>query len=63
MDPDYVYQLFYEPDENIFTDEGGYVIFNPYRYITPNDLMLFKKKKEYTMLFTPEGYPVELFYM
>ena len=38
--------LYYYPDENYFTDEDGYVVYDIFSYITPNELMWFLHGKE-----------------
>jgi hypothetical protein len=37
-------RLFYDKEDNVMRDEGGYVIFNLFYIITPQILSLFKKK-------------------
>ena len=56
--------LFYVPEWNVFMDEGGFIVWSIFEYITPNDLLLFKRNKEY-MLVPHNSIPgvlVELFY-
>lgn len=35
------YTLFYDPEQNVFRDDFGAVIFNIHNYVTPNELMMF----------------------
>lgn len=45
-----VFQIYYYVDENIFTDEDGFIIYNIWNYITANDLFLFRAHKEYMLV-------------
>lgn len=45
-----IISLYYLPDENKFTDEDGYVIFDIYRIITPNDVFLFRELQDYLIV-------------
>lgn len=42
--------LYYDSINNVFVDENGYMVWNLFEIITPNDLFLFKKTKEYTIV-------------
>lgn len=37
--------LYYDEHNNILIDEDGFIVFDIYEYITPNELALFKKSK------------------
>jgi hypothetical protein len=37
--------LLYDPDYNYFTDKYGWIQYDIYRILTPNQIMLFKKKR------------------
>ena len=56
--------LFYVKEWNVFMDEGGFIVWNIFEIITPNDLFLFKKYKEYMLIphCTAPGVLVELFW-
>ncbi len=56
--------LFYDKENNVFTDEDGYIIWYIFDFITPNDLYMFKKNRQY-MLVSCQSMPgtlCELFY-
>ncbi len=56
--------LFYDEERNVFYDEDGFIIWSIFEIISPNDLLLFKKNKEY-MLVHHQTMPevlVELYY-
>lgn len=38
--------LYYYPEENYFTDEDGFVIYDIFQYISPWELALFKEYRE-----------------
>lgn len=38
--------LFYNKEKNLFEDEGGFIVWDIFNWITPNDLYLFKHYKE-----------------
>jgi hypothetical protein len=38
-----VFSFFYYPDQNVFKDYDGYIIWDLFNYITPNDLYLFRR--------------------
>ena len=52
--------LFYDKKTNLFFDEGGYAIFSIFGIITPNQLYLFKQKKQYMTVHGVHGDLVEL---
>lgn len=37
-------------DDNYISDEYGRVVYNPYKYVSPNDLFLFKTKRQLRMI-------------
>ena len=39
--------LFYVTDWNIFIDDVGIPVVSIFKFITPNDLFLFKRNKQY----------------
>lgn len=56
--------LFYDADRNVFIDEDGFIIWSIFEIISPNDLYLFKRNREY-MLVPHRSIPtllVELYY-
>jgi hypothetical protein len=52
--------LFYDQVGNVMIDPDGYIVTNIYDIITPNDLFLFKSKKEDLMVRGKSGGYVEL---
>jgi len=54
--------LYYDVAENYIYDEKGCIVFNIFSIITPNDLFIFKYKKETMMFDTLSGGAVELQY-
>lgn len=54
--------LFYYEEDNYFVDEGGYIIYNIFSYISPSQLLLFKKHRTYMCVATPKGDVIELFH-
>jgi hypothetical protein len=40
-----VVSFYYLKDDNMFIDEDGKVVYDIYKYVTPNDLFLFKLRK------------------
>lgn len=42
--------LFYDAERNCFVDEDGFVIWSIFEIISPNDLYLFKEKREYFLI-------------
>lgn len=64
----YVYEdvcgVFYDIDNNWFVDEDGFVIYNIFELVSPNDVYLFKDKKDYMLVpcvYDPT-YGVEIFF-
>lgn len=64
LECEYTVGLFYVKEWNVFMDEGGFIVWNIFEIITPNDLFLFKKYKEYMIIphCTEPGVLVELFW-
>ncbi len=52
--------LYYDKEQNLFTDEDGYIIYHIFGIVTPNDIYLFKLHKEYMLLKGVHGEMVEL---
>lgn len=42
--------LFYDEERNVFIDEDGFIVWDLFEIITPNDLFLFKFNKEYMLV-------------
>ena len=38
--------FFYNPIKNLFIDTDGFVVYEIFRFVSPNQLLLFKMKKE-----------------
>ena len=56
--------LFYIPEWNAFQDEDGFLVYSIFEIISPSDLFLFKRNKEYMCVphRTMPEILVELFY-
>jgi hypothetical protein len=59
---DEVIQIYYSAENNVFFDEGGYVIDNIHRLISPNMVFLLKYKKDDIFVFGVNGEYIELMY-
>lgn len=59
---DYAVTFSYNKKRNVMLDDEGYVMFNIFAYISPQDLMLFKEKKEDMCIYGVHGRLVELIY-
>lgn len=57
-----IYQLWFDPDHNKFTDNDGFLIFDVFRYVKPAIVFAFLKAKESTIIQTGQRTYVELFY-
>ena len=56
-------QLYYDSIRNIMTDDMGYIVYNIFDYMTPNDLfMLRKNKKDMLIEHNRYGQFVEVIY-
>lgn len=42
--------LYYDYQNNIMVDEGGFIIHDIFRFITPSELSLFKKDQEWMLI-------------
>jgi hypothetical protein len=54
--------LYYNLEDNLMFDADGKTIIDIFRIISPNDLFLFKKNKEWMIVRGVSGDPVELIY-
>jgi len=56
--------LFYDRDRNLFIDEDGFIVYNIFELITPNDFFLFTLGQAYMIAYHREmpGVSVELYY-
>jgi hypothetical protein len=61
-DEDEVFYICYNAKENIFYYDGGYVNFNIFAIMTPNEVYLFKKNKEDILVRAKTGDIYEIFY-
>lgn len=50
IDFDETFGIYYDADNNWFIDEDGYVIYDIYDLITPNDVFLFKERLRYMIV-------------
>ncbi len=57
---DYIVYLFYDYENNYFLDERGFIVYDIFRYITPNELIVFKHFNEDTRIERPNGDIIEL---
>lgn len=55
-------QVYYNVEFNRFVDEGGYVISNIHRLLSPNVVYMLKHKQEDMFVFGVNGEFVELIY-
>jgi hypothetical protein len=55
--------LHYDAEENVMRDMNEYIIFNIFKYITPNDLFMFKKNKQNMITYGRSGEKVTLLYL
>jgi hypothetical protein len=56
------YCIYYDKENNFFIDEDGVVVCDIFRIIKPNDLYVFKDRKETLVVRGENGKTVELFY-
>lgn len=56
--------LFYDIDTNRFVDEDGFIVWSIFDIVTPNDLFLFKREKDYMLIHhrSIPGVLVEIYY-
>ena len=54
--------LYYCSKDNVIENEEGFIVYNIFSIITPNDLMLFKKGKETVWIKDIDGDNIELVY-
>lgn len=47
--------MYYDDKNNVMIDADGFPIFNIFDYITPNELFMFKRNKETTMVLSTSG--------
>lgn len=52
--------LFYDHENNYFIDETGSIIYELFKYITPNELLLFKQVNEDLFILRPNGDYIEM---
>lgn len=55
-------QLYYNKDTNTITDDMGDLVFNIFDYVTPNELLIFKLKRQDILANSRYGQLVELIY-
>jgi hypothetical protein len=54
--------FYYDIENNVMTDSYGETMFNIFAYITPNDLKIFKMKKQDMKVYGRDGQIIELVY-
>ena len=52
---DDLFYIYYNPEENRFYYDGGYLNYNIYAVMTPNEVYLFKLNKEDMIVRSPGG--------
>lgn len=52
--------MFYDYENNYFVDETGTIIYELFKYITPNELLLFKQMNEDLFILRPNGDYIEM---
>ena len=52
--------MLYDHENNYFIDETGYIIYELFKYITPNELLLFKQMNEDLFILRPNGDYIEM---
>jgi len=55
--------LYYDSELNVMRDMNEYIIFNIFGRVTPNQLYLFKQKKETMVVMGVQGSPVTLLWV
>lgn len=55
--------LHYDSEENVMRDTNGHIIFNIFKYITPNELLLFKQNRKTMFVSGKSGKKVTLLYL
>lgn len=55
--------LHYDSEENVMRNTNGYIIFNIFKLIEPNDLYLFKKNMQNMFVVGKSGRKVALLYL
>jgi hypothetical protein len=57
-----IFHITYSAEKNIFYDEGGYINYNIFNIMTPNEVYLFKRNKEDVVIQTKSGDIYEIYY-
>lgn len=52
--------MFYDYENNYFIDENGFIIYELFKYITPNELLQFKQTNEDLFILRPNGDYIEM---
>lgn len=52
--------MFYDYENNYFVDDTGTIIYDLFKYITPNELLLFKQMNEDLFILRPNGDYIEV---
>jgi tRNA(Ile)-lysidine synthase TilS/MesJ len=60
--PDEIMTFYYEPEQNIICDDDGFIMFNVFQFITPQQLLLFKHKKDDMRVIGKNGETIDLLY-
>lgn len=53
----------YDSEYNVMRDRNEYIIFNIFKYITPNDLFLFKEEQQNKIVYGRSGERITLIYL
>lgn len=58
-----LFPLYYDVEDNMFYQEGGWITYDIFTYITPQELMIFKNRKEDMCIQNPRhGFLIGLMY-
>lgn len=60
FDKDDITPYYYDPEDNTIRDDGGFIIYDIYRIISPGALLLFKQKQETVVMKDLSGNLIEL---
>ena len=59
-----VFPLYYDREQNIFMQEGGWVVHDIHTYLTPHELLIFKERKEDMIVQNPRhDFLIGVFYL
>jgi hypothetical protein len=59
---DDVFHMYYDSEQNVFYYDGGFIAYDIYAVMTPNEVFLFKHNKEDMIIRTVSGDIYEITY-